>query len=181
MEHDEFSMDGGQGSRQSGRHGGGQGGWNGADMFKTKCIKPEMSEAVWCCLMCLLSFLLYLYFLVTGLYPSRISFSRKRQNVYFIYVFVFAFVGGGSLPSQDRLLPQEAKRPKKASSRSIHSKKLQRLDPFIRQIVFNGNCIGSAGSEYKSDQGLNIHYIHLYSSHFHLYRRLLRFTLKKCQ
>ena len=41
--------------------------------------------------MCLLSFLLYLYFLVTGLYPSRISFSRKRQNVYFIYVFVFVF------------------------------------------------------------------------------------------
>ena len=41
--------------------------------------------------MCLLSFasLLYLYFLVTGLYPSKIGFSRKRQNVFFIYVFVF--------------------------------------------------------------------------------------------
>ena len=42
-----------------------------------------MSEAVRCCLMCLLSFLLYLYFLVTGLYPSRISFSRKRQKCVF--------------------------------------------------------------------------------------------------
>ena len=41
--------------------------------------------------MCLLSFasLLYLNFLVTGLYPSKIGFSRKRQNVFFIYVFVF--------------------------------------------------------------------------------------------
>ena len=134
-------------------------------------------------------FLLYLYFLVTGLYPSKIGFSRKRQNVFFIFVFVFYLClcvcicicwRAGLCPPKIGFSRKRQKGPKKL-----------RADPFTRKNFndwihsfarsFNGNCIGSAGSEYKSDQGLNIHYIHLYSSHFHLYSRLLRFNLKKCQ
>ena len=118
-------------------------------------LLPQEAKCVFhfCICISFMSLCLYLHLLeAAGLCPPKIGFSRKRQ-----------------------------KGPKKLRADPFTRKKLQRLDPFIRQIVFNGNCIGSAGSEYKSDQGLNIHYIHLYSSHFHLYSRLLRFTLKKCQ